>query len=385
MATGGDKDLSAKGTSGGYTSLQEENASLSSKKSEEEDFKAQEWEERLLAGDLPEDFLQVTEPQGRLGAMATNSAYEPEVGNLVDVGGDSGAVPRAAQGTTEPAVKSTKHQNPSKPLAQEESPKALSSEEQDRAMALALQEQLNMEDNEAFAAHQAGAGFNQPGARGQTMVAPANMIGKLTVTVVEAKLAKNYGMSRMDPYCRVRVGHSVFESPTCPNGSKEPKWNKTFYCYLLQGIKNIDIEIFDECTFYQDSLVAHGSFPIPEEVMKRHEVVDEWLPLSGNEGAGKEGMIHVILSLQPIPPGQPMAPPVRVAHNVAAGHKPLVYQTTSQERNPRPEPPQLSVEELEEFVKMFPNLDKDIIASVFAACQGDKEATVNNLLQLGQS
>ena len=47
-------------------------------------------------------------------------------------------------------------------------------------------------------------------------------------------------------------------------------------------------------------------------------------------------------------------------------------------------PPRLTDEELEEFVKMFPNLDRDIIASVHAASGGDKETMVNNLLQLGQ-
>ena len=351
-----------------------------------------------MTGDLPDDFLQVTEPQARADSkpaakMAANPAFEPEVGGLVDLG-EAAPAPMAAavnNGASVSPARKVSSDVPNPPAGdvstEKKSPrKLLSTEEQDHAMALALQEQLNMEEAEAMAAHQAGyRGLNTVG---HTVAAPANMVGRLTVTVVEAKLAKNYGLSRMDPYCRVRVGHSVYETPTCANGSKEPKWNKTFNCYLLQGIKTMDLEIYDECTFQQDALIAYGSFPIPESVTVSHEVVDEWFSLSGNEGPGKEGMIHIIVSLQPIAPGQPLAvpPQVRVAPNVSGG-KNMTYQTQPAnpqgQQQPQP-PPKFSDEEMEEFVKMFPNLDKDIILSVCESCRGNKEAVVNNLLQLGQ-
>jgi len=46
-------------------------------------------------------------------------------------------------------------------------------------------------------------------------------------------------------------------------------------------------------------------------------------------------------------------------------------------------PPTLAPEDLEEFSKMFPAIDKGVIEAVFVESRGDKEATVNALLQLG--
>lgn len=428
------------GIGDGFTNLAAEDS--------EDELRSSEWEARLASGDLPEDFLRVTEPKaenrGQLSSTgAVSKMGDPAIGNLVEVPGEAGGVAAAGTGATVGASATSPRRaalaaaaagsdrgpsasgaiggapatNPSaaaaaaatasrRTLAEAESPlddgkssaagdgdlpqslsgdskRFLSTEEQDRAMALALQEQLNMEDsggNAEATAHQAA---------GQPMaVAPAAMIGRLTVTVVEAKLAKNYGLTRMDPYCRVRVGHSVYETPTCPNGAKEPKWNKTFACYLYQGIKNLDVEIYDECTFATDPQIASGNFPIPENVVSKQEVADLWLPLSGAEGEGKEGMIHIILSLTPIAPGAPLPQQPRTVPNVAAGGRPMTYtaqpQPGSQGQQQPQRPPRLTEEELEEFVKMFPNLDRDIIGSVHAASGGDKETMVNNLLQLGQ-
>ena len=238
-------------------------------------------------------------------------------------------------------------------------------EQRDRQMALQLQREMVLEA--------------RPAAGGQPR---QNMMGRMTVTIVEARLNKNYGVTRMDPYARLRIGHNVYETPTCPNGAKEPKWNKTVNCFVIAGTRSLDIEIYDECTFSTDSLIAHTSVPFTDSMLGA-EMVDDWWPLSGQEGEEREGMIHLVLSFQKVPAGAvPVpAPEGRIAPNVSGG-KPLAYTTSYLPHQPAP-PPTISPEDLEEFSKMFPEIEKSVIEAVFVESRGSKEATVNALLQLG--
>lgn len=84
----------------------------------------------------------------------------------------------------------------------------------------------------------------------------ANTIGRLSITVAQAKLVKNYGLTRMDPYVRIRVGHYIYETQTDPNGGKTPRWNRVFHTQLPAGVNKIFLEIYDECNFTMDELVS---------------------------------------------------------------------------------------------------------------------------------
>ncbi|KAL1459726.1 hypothetical protein WDU94_011681 [Cyamophila willieti] len=240
------------------------------------------------------------------------------------------------------------------------------------------------------------------GAYGSSLI--QNPVGRLNITVVQAKLVKNYGIvTKMDPYVRLRVGHCVYETHTDPSGGKTPRWNKEVFCLLPQGVNSIYLEIYDECSFTMDELIAWAKISIPDSVMKG-ETHEDWFPLSGKQGEDKEGMINLVLSYSntPMPMTPYMMPPVApvmmlprtggsmLGPGLAQSYAPAQVYVQQPPINPNLPaqqpltPPVLSEIDLKQIQEMFPNMDGDVVKSVFEVNRGSKDATVNSLLQMSE-
>lgn len=245
------------------------------------------------------------------------------------------------------------------------------------------------------------------------------MVDMIDISVVEAQLVKNYGLLRMDLYCKIRVGHMVCETQTCPNGAKNPKWDGVYQFSLKPGIDSFHLEIYDEKQFSLDEKIAWLYERIPPEVFQGI-TVERWFPLSGRLGPNKEGSVLLVLSHKRVPMrasnfGRSLMHNHRVQHGapltvfVPASNQPQVIGGASvipvdpqvpTYIQPPPTPPnvvdqstrgrqepvevrQASEEDVNQLSEMFPSIDKAIIKAILENNNHDKEAAIGALLAMG--
>lgn len=226
-------------------------------------------------------------------------------------------------------------------------------------------------------------------------IPPGNMAGRLSLTIVEARLTKNYGMTRMDPYCRLRIGHAVFETPTAYNGAKNPRWQKTVQCYLPQNVDTIHLEIFDERAFAVDDRIAWCDVTLTPAMLNGEttETIDDWFVLSGKQGDEKEGSINIVLSfvkgsqpMMPWAPGlQPMVMMPMPAQVPPAVHvpPPNTMATVIPPEAAQPRPAYVpTAEDIGHIREVFPETDDEVIKSILEANRGNKESSINALLSM---
>ncbi|KPJ07013.1 Toll-interacting protein [Papilio machaon] len=225
----------------------------------------------------------------------------------------------------------------------------------------------------------------------QAALALQQQLSGATYTLINVINAKVYmGLTRMDPYVRLRVGHCIYETQTDPSGGRTPRWNKVIHCLLPPGVNSIYLEIYDECSFTMDELIAWTHINIPQAVLNG-ETHENWYPLNGKQGDGKEGMINLVLSYSVGPAAVATFPPVLVVPSTGMGYAAMpVYPAPHPAPYPAPQPQQqpppqqVSPEQLQQIEEMFPSIEKDVIKSVLEANRGDKDATINSLLQMSE-
>lgn len=145
-----------------------------------------------------------------------------------------------------------------------------------------------------------------------------------------------------------------------------------------------------------DELIAWAEVRIPDVVIERGETHEDWYPLSGKTGDNKEGMIDIVFSFtDAIAVRSIQQQPLAFVQNVSGRNAlPVFIQQTPPQHQPQPLPQQqqqlqqppvitsLSDDDIVNLMEMFPSIDKDVIKSIGEANNGNKEATINSLLQL---
>ncbi|GAB2291694.1 hypothetical protein Dimus_025946 [Dionaea muscipula] len=105
----------------------------------------------------------------------------------------------------------------------------------------------------------------------------------LEVTVVECqKLKDTEWFSRQDPYVCLEYGSTRFRTRTCTDGGKHPVFQEKFVFTLIEGLREINVVVWNSNTLTYDDLIGSGKIQIQDVLSRGYD--DRPWPLQTKTG-----------------------------------------------------------------------------------------------------
>ncbi|KAF5399802.1 Toll-interacting protein [Paragonimus heterotremus] len=204
----------------------------------------------------------------------------------------------------------------------------------------------------------------------------------LELAIIEARLAKNYGFTSMSPYCRVRLGDARYETQTALSSSKHPSWNEL--CRLPMSGDNtlLSVVLMNEGMLLSDSKIAWTTIPLPRNLFDG-ETVDMWYELSGKQGQGLEGTIHLSMRIRTVLRLVPNYRSSTVGRTPPIRTGPLTQQSTEPPSVVPPVPSRpIVAEDVQAIKEVFPSIADDTIQTLLESHDGNRDEVTSELLRM---
>lgn len=133
----------------------------------------------------------------------------------------------------------------------------------------------------------------------------------LDITVVGClQLRDTEWISRQDPYVCLEYANSKFRTKTCTDGGKNPSFNEKFVLRLIEGLREINISVWNSNTVTTDDLIGSGTVLLEKVISSGYDDSTWSLQTKRGKYGGQVRLIlHYANAGKSKVQSQPSAPP----------------------------------------------------------------------------
>lgn len=149
----------------------------------------------------------------------------------------------------------------------------------------------------------------------------------LDITVVGClQLRDTEWISRQDPYVCLEYANSRFRTKTCTDGGKNPSFNEKFVLRLIEGLREVNISVWNSNTVTTDDLIGSGTVLL-EKVLSSGYDDSTWSLQTkrGKYGGQVRLILHYANAGKSKVQSHPSAPPHTCQQPVSAHAPPTGY------------------------------------------------------------